>query len=106
MTPSVRARDPGQQPERTALAWTRTSVAVLVNAALLLRVGVEERQIHLVMAGGLMLAGAVGLRAIAMHRRRSTLGQGVAVAPSGWLMATTAGLVMVGALGAIAAVWH
>jgi hypothetical protein len=31
-----RGRDGGLQPERTALAWTRTSFAVLANGALLM----------------------------------------------------------------------
>lgn len=55
-----RLPDPGAQSERTALAWTRTAVALVVVAALQLRVTVVERDIGpVVLALGLVGVGAV-----------------------------------------------
>lgn len=52
-------RDPGLQPERTALAWQRTGLSAGVVAILLLRIGVvHEAPLELV-AGGLALAVGV-----------------------------------------------
>jgi uncharacterized membrane protein YidH (DUF202 family) len=39
MPPSRRIYDPVAQLERTALAWSRTSIAILANGALLARTG-------------------------------------------------------------------
>lgn len=52
-------RDPGLQPERTALSWTRTALVVAVNALLALRTGLVQGEPWLV-AVGLVLIGAGG----------------------------------------------
>ena len=60
--------DPGLQPERTDLAWTRTVLGLLVNAALLARFArdTELAPIAYALAGGLALAGALAMA----HARR------------------------------------
>ncbi len=58
MTPILRSRDPGLQPERTALSWTRTAVAMSVNAALGLRAGVTHESSTLVMLSLVLVAAA------------------------------------------------
>ena len=78
MTHSTGARDPrgnGLQAERTTLAWTRTSFAVLGNGALLM---VKNLNSHAGPAGlipaGLAAAVALCTYLIAMQRQR-TLGR-------------------------------
>lgn len=51
-------RDPGLQPERTRLAWRRTTLTCTVVAALAARQGIEDE----VTAGGVL---AMGLSALA-----------------------------------------
>ncbi|ANE75616.1 DUF202 domain-containing protein [Dickeya solani] len=47
-------RDPGLQPERTRLAWSRTAFVLLVNSVLLLKAGTMKSQ-PLMLAAGLFL---------------------------------------------------
>ena len=52
--------DPGLQPQRTALAWSRTALAVFVNAFLVLRTGVQTGQALTTGLGVILLvAGAL-----------------------------------------------
>lgn len=61
-------RDPGLQAERTALAWNRTGMGLLLNAALLLRCGSAVRDVPVLATGGLLLFGAALTLAYAAYR--------------------------------------
>jgi uncharacterized membrane protein YidH (DUF202 family) len=93
--------DPGLQPERTALAWRRTLLAVAVGALVSLRIlppvlGSWSIGLSLggVVAGGVLWAAArrraEAVDAALLHRRRTL--------PGGRLPAVLGGVVAVGAL--------
>ncbi|WP_353827149.1 DUF202 domain-containing protein [Agromyces sp. SYSU T0242] len=63
-------RDPGLQPERTALAWSRTSFAIAVNGMLVLREGLVGDRPSLVAASAVVFVGAVVILAAGWQRRR------------------------------------
>jgi uncharacterized membrane protein YidH (DUF202 family) len=71
-------RDPGLQPQRTALAWARTGLAMIVNSLLVLRLGVNaaDRPVELLGIG--FLAISAGMLLIGERRRRQ-----LARAPAG-----------------------
>jgi uncharacterized membrane protein YidH (DUF202 family) len=63
--------DPGLQPQRTALAWTRTSLALFVNAALALRAGLKAHAPVLMALGVVLLvASAAGVACGAWRREQ------------------------------------
>ncbi|MFK4729984.1 DUF202 domain-containing protein [Agromyces mediolanus] len=96
-------RDPGLQPERTALSWTRTALVVAVNALLALRTGLVEGEPWLVVTGAVLFfaAGAVG--AVGGVRRRE-LSEG-RYAPAPWLMLAVAAATLAAAAAGIASVF-
>lgn len=59
MSSSPLPRDPGVQPERTVLAWSRTAILLLVNTALLLKAGTLSTQPLLLAAGILLLLASL-----------------------------------------------
>lgn len=61
---------PGLQRERTALAWNRTAVAVVVVALLLVRSGLVTAQPALAVLGTVLLAAAAGIVLFAERRSR------------------------------------
>ena len=66
----VRVRDAGLQAERTALAWSRTALAILTNGVLVLRAGwAGEKGAITFLAFALLLAAAATFR-YSMQRRR------------------------------------
>ncbi|GAA2028962.1 hypothetical protein GCM10009819_10860 [Agromyces tropicus] len=71
MTDHAVPRDPGLQPERTALAWSRTSFAIAVNGLLVLREGVLSERTTLVAASVVILVGSAVILGVGWQRRRA-----------------------------------
>lgn len=63
----IPGRDPGLQPERTAMAWNRTALAMLGNALLVLRVGLQGQPA--LTAGALVLLGMAAALVLLGSRR-------------------------------------
>lgn len=89
-TPAARPpRDPGLQAERTALAWNRTGLTLLVNAVLALRLGLAAGQSLMLALGGTLLCGAGAVMWIGRQRRRSLLGDTRIGGPPLWMVRFT-----------------
>lgn len=94
----------GLQAERTALAWNRTGLVVLVNALLALRTGwlSGEKFISTLALTLLVAAGAVIL--YGAWRRRQLLHEKAISAPPTWAMAATAIFTLDTCIASIAAI--
>ena len=92
-------RDPGLQPERTALAWKRTSLLMAANAVLIVRAGVHAQHGILLTLGivaGLTAAGLHGCGSWRVHRLQARAG-----APPSWLLALTSTAVVLASAAAV-----
>jgi uncharacterized membrane protein YidH (DUF202 family) len=88
--PPAPPRDPGLQAERTALAWNRTVLALLVNALLALRLGLSGGQSLLMLTlGGALLASAGAVMWLAHRRRRMLVGDAHIGGPPVWMVRFT-----------------
>lgn len=83
-------RDAGLQAERTALAWTRTALALFVNALLALRAGWSHDHVVVTALGAALLVAAAAAAACGAWRRRCLLSRHPSIAaPSIVIAATT-----------------
>ena len=97
--------DLGLQRERTTLAWRRTSLAVIVNAILVIRAGAHSEQSLMVTLGATLLVAGLAVGAGGAWRSRALLTQqAVAAAPVALTFALTGLAVLTGIAGAVAIV--
>jgi uncharacterized membrane protein YidH (DUF202 family) len=97
-------RDPGLQAERTALAWSRTGLAVFVNALLALRSGWANDETSITILG-LALLMASGAAALCGGWRRKHLVSGRhGIAPPAIVIAAAAGVTLLACAAAIASI--
>lgn len=96
------ARDPGLQPERTALSWTRTALVVAVNALLALRTGLLHGEPWLVAAGIVLVTAAAAVASVGAVRRRQL--EAGAYAPHPLLILAVAAATVAAAAAGIASV--
>lgn len=80
------ATDQGLQPQRTALAWSRTSFAIFVNALLTIRAAAEVGSPLLYVMASLLAVACVALVAMGRWRQRFVLRNGVLSSPPALLM--------------------
>lgn len=101
MTPAHDDEPPGLQPERTLLAWTRTLLAVVVTASLLVRLlgAPITRPAHVPAA--VVVALAVWLF-VASDRRYRRAEDRVRVVPALHLLLLAAAVVAVGVVAVVA----
>ncbi|WP_106476419.1 DUF202 domain-containing protein [Phytohalomonas tamaricis] len=76
------SRDPGLQPERTGLAWSRTAFVVLINAVLIARSGLTHHELIVTAAGFLMLAAAAAMYVYGSVRTHHLARLDIPVTPS------------------------
>jgi len=98
-------RDPGLQAERTALAWSRTSLAVLANALLVVRSGLVSERTTITALGFVLLLAAAAIYLHGAWRRRELLSVHRAVAPRAGVMVAAALMAMTACAIGLASVW-
>lgn len=97
--------DPGLQPQRTALAWRRTSMAFLVCGALILRSGIKHHQAALDALGLTLLLTTAAVAVFGHYRERTLLEQGVSSAPPRLAISLIAGQTALAGAGGLACVY-
>jgi uncharacterized membrane protein YidH (DUF202 family) len=98
-------RDPGLQPERTALAWSRTGFALLVNALLALRAGWTVQSVPITGLGVLLLMCCAGAIAYGALRRRHLAAGLRPLAPPALAIWVAAAVMMLACATGVASIW-
>jgi putative membrane protein len=86
-------RDAGLQPERTALAWRRTALAMLVNGALLARASVKADSTVIFIVSIALVGASLSTFGIAAWRRNELLSEHAPRSPHWVLMMLLAAIV-------------
>lgn len=103
-TGTQQARESGLQAERTALAWNRTGLAVLVNALLAFRAAwISDQEFISVLAWMLLIAAGWVLLYGASRRRQFVSGLATSAPPT-TAIAATAIIMLVTCIASIAAI--
>jgi hypothetical protein len=97
--------DPGLQPERTALSWTRTALAIAVNALLSIRAGFVAGEPWLVAVGVLLFAASGAVVAIGTVRRRQLSGDRLVITPPTGALLGVAAATLLASIGGVASVF-
>ena len=106
MTPHIvdATGDAGLQPERTALSWTRTALALAVNALLSIRAGLVAGEPWLVAVGVLLFAASGAAVVIGTLRRRQLSGARLVITPPAGALVGVAAATMLASAGGVASV--
>ena len=94
----------GLQPQRTALAWTRTGLAVFINALITLRAGFLTGQAFIVALGTVLLIAAALSAVCANWRVRHLAAHGATVAPPWFLVVATVSVAWVACFTGVASI--
>jgi uncharacterized membrane protein YidH (DUF202 family) len=97
-------RDPGLQAERTALAWSRTGLAVFVNALLALRSGWLSSQAPITVLGITLLIASAAAALFGAWRRRHLMSRDGVTALPPLAIGATAIVALVACAAAIASI--
>jgi hypothetical protein len=100
----VASADRGLQPQRTALAWSRTGLAVFVNALIVLRAGLVTDQLFM-LALGVFLLVAAGLAVVCgTWRVKHLAAEGAHLGPPLFLIATTVWVAWIACFAGVASI--
>lgn len=98
------SRDRGVQSERTSIAWTRTALAVTVNALLVLRVGLSTRSVAFGAIGVMLLLASAAISVYGSHRQHRMAADETPEAVPVPVMAFISGVAFVASVVAIAGI--
>ncbi len=97
-------RDPGLQPQRTALAWVRTGLAVFVNALIVLRTGIVSKQFFILALGAVLLVASALSVVCGTWRVRHLAAHGARVAPPWILIVGTMWIALIASVAGIVSI--